>query len=219
MVAQFLSVVLLGIHIVGGSIALLSAAAAVSTKKGATQHRRFGKWYVIGMSAVFLTSIPLAFLNNNVFLFLIALFSLYLVFSGYRFAKNKSGIPQLQDWVAVAIMLLSGIGMEGMAYMFYAGGDAEGRWVILMVFGLIASILGIVDFVTLWTRTATGKHRIARHLTNMLSGTIATITAVLVVNVDTDPVWIAWLAPTVVITPLITYWNIRTLMPRAKRVA
>ena len=170
---------------------------------------------MIGMSAVFLTSIPLALLKNNVFMFLIVLFSFYLVFSGYRFARNRSGIPQLQDWIAVATMLLSGFGMEVLAFMFYTGGDAEGLWVILMVFGLIASLLGIVDFVTLRTRNATGKRRIARHLTNMLGGTIATVTAVLVVNVDTDPVWIAWLAPTVVITPLITYWNIRTLMSGA----
>jgi len=52
---------------------------------------------------------------------------------------------------------------------------------------------------------------IARHLTNMMAGTIATVTAVLVVNVATDPVWIAWIAPTVVITPFIFYWNKRTL--------
>jgi|TARA_B100000929_G_scaffold281854_1_gene261253 hypothetical protein len=45
----------------------------------------------------------------------------------------------------------------------------------------------------------------------MMAGTIATVTAVLVVNVATDPVWIAWIAPTVVITPFIFYWNKRTL--------
>ena len=46
---------------------------------------------------------------------------------------------------------------------------------------------------------------------HIIGGTIATVTAVLVVNVNTNPVWIAWLAPTVVITPLIFYWNKRTL--------
>ena len=39
---------LLGIHILGGSIALLSAAVAVVTKKGGKQHRRFGKYYTAG---------------------------------------------------------------------------------------------------------------------------------------------------------------------------
>ena len=53
--------------------------------------------------------------------------------------------------------------------------------------------------------------RIARHLTNMLAGTIATVTAVVVVNVETDPPWLAWIIPTLVITPLIAWWNRRVL--------
>ena len=50
----------------------------------------------------------------------------------------------------------------------------------------------------------------------MMAGTIATVTAVLVVNVATDPVWIAWIAPTVVITPFIFYWN-KKLCRRASK--
>jgi len=93
--------------------------------------------------------------------------------------------------------------------MFYRQGDAQ--WITLIVFSLIAGGLGISDSVILRNRNATGKNRIARHLTNMLAGTIATVTAVLVVNVATNPAWIAWLTPTVVITPVIFYWNKRTL--------
>ncbi len=207
--AAFLAEALLGIHIIGGSIALLSAAVAVATKKGGKQHRRFGKWYTAGMLGVFLTAVPLAFLKNNVFLFLIALFSFYLVFSGFRFARNKSGVPHVQDWIAVTTMLLSGVGMTALSFMFHRQGDAQ--WVTLIVFGLIAGGLGISDFMILRNRHATGQHRIARHLTNMLAGTIATVTAVLVVNVSTNPAWIAWLTPTVIITPVIVYWNKRTL--------
>lgn len=209
MEGDFLAVGFLGVHILGGSIALLSAAVAVATKKGGKQHRRFGKWYTAGMLGVFLTAVPLALLKNNVFLFLIALFSCYLVFSGFRFARNKSGVPHVQDWIAVATILLSSVGMTALSFMFYRQGDAQ--WVTLMVFSLIAGGLGISDSVILRNRNATGKHRIARHLTNMLAGTIATVTAVLVVNVATNPAWIAWLTPTVVITPVIFYWNKRTL--------
>lgn len=200
---------LLGIHIIGGSIALLSAAAAVVTKKGGKQHRRFGKWYTAGMLCIFLTAVPLALLTNNVFLFLIALFSFYLVFSGFRFARNKSGVPHVQDWIAVTTILLSGVGMAALSFMLLRQGNSQ--WVTLIVFSLIAGGLGISDVMTLRNRNATGKQRIARHLTNMLAGTIATVTAVLVTNVTTEPAWVAWLAPTVVITPVIFYWNKRTL--------
>ena len=43
----------------------------------------------------------------------------------------------------------------------------------------------------------------------MMGGTIATVTAVLVVNVDTNPVWVTWILPTVAMTPLIVWWNVR----------
>jgi len=200
---------LLGIHILGGSIALLSAAVAVVTKKGGQQHRRFGRYYTAGMLCIFVTAVPLALLTNNVFLFLIALFSFYLVFSGFRFARNKSGVPHVQDWIAVTTILLSGVGMAALSFIFLRQGNAQ--WVTLIAFSLIACGLGITDFKTLKNHNATGKQRISRHLTNMLAGTIATVTAALVTNVTTEPIWVAWLAPTVVITPVIFYWNNRTL--------
>lgn len=65
------------------------------------------------------------------------------------------------------------------------------------------------DLNTLKTGGLTGTERIARHLTMMLAGVIATVTAVLVVNFTVEPAFVLWLAPTVLITPLITYWNVR----------
>ena len=32
----------------------------------------------------------------------------------------------------------------------------------------------------------------------------------MVVNVSLNPVWVPWLLPTIVITPLIVWWNVRT---------
>jgi hypothetical protein len=45
----------------------------------------------------------------------------------------------------------------------------------------------------------------------MLAGSIANVTASFVVNVSTEPVWLAWIAPTMIITPVIIYWNPRVL--------
>ena len=48
---------LLAVHIIGGSIALLSAVIALATKKGGSQHKFFGKLYVGGMLGVFLSAL------------------------------------------------------------------------------------------------------------------------------------------------------------------
>ena len=53
--------------------------------------------------------------------------------------------------------------------------------------------------------------RIAKHLTNMMGGTIAVVTAVLVVNPPANPEWVWWILPTVLITPVITWWNKKVL--------
>ena len=64
------------------------------------------------------------------------------------------------------------------------------QYIVLLVFGFIAIALGYNNFKTYKNKTATGKERIAIHLANMMVGTIAVITAVLVVNVNTEPEWV-----------------------------
>ena len=208
-----LALTLLVIHIAAGSIALLTALAALVTAKGGTIHVRAGRVYAIGMTLIFLTAVPLAILGADVFLLLIAFFSFYLIFAGWRFARNRSRRPQPMDWVAVAIMGLTGLAMWG--YAVALGVSGSGQWVTMLAFGSIAVALSVADGL-FFNQGRSGRRRpapylrIQRHLTNMMAGTIATVTAVMVVNVSMDPVWVPWLLPTVVITPLIVWWNVRT---------
>ena len=44
-----------------------------------------------------------------------------------------------------------------------------------------------------------------------MGGTIAVITAVLVTNLNIEPVWIWWILPTITIVPVIVWWNHRVL--------
>ncbi len=211
--SAMLALTLLVIHIAAGSIALLTALVALVTAKGGVIHVRAGRVYAIGMTLIFLTAVPLAILGADVFLLLIAVFSFYLVFAGWRFARNRSRRPQPVDWAAVAIMGLTGLGMWGYAVVLALSGS--GQWVTMLAFGFIAVALSVADGLFFNQGRATRRRpaphlRIQRHLTNMMAGTIATVTAVMVVNVSMDPVWLPWLLPTVVITPLIVWWNVRT---------
>ena len=203
--------ILLSIHILAGTIALLCAALAVSSEKGKKFHVLSGRTYFWCMVGIFLTAIPMSIINSNTFLFLIAIFSFYLAFAGMRFAKNRKGIATTIDWIAVSLMILSGLGMWGLAITYFISDNSQ--YITLLVFGFIALALGYGDYRSHKNKAATGKERIAKHLTNMMAGTIAVITAVLVVNVNIEPIWIWWLLPTVVITPIISYWNKKTLSP------
>ena len=200
---------LLILHILSGAIALFSAALALSTEKGKKFHVLSGKSYFWAMVLIFLTAIPMSILKSNVFLFLIAIFSFYLAFSGKRFARNRKGIPARLDLIAVNFMFLSGAGMWILAIIFFINNDSQ--FITLIVFGFLALSLGYGDFQTFKNQTATGKERIAKHLTNMMGGTIAVVTAVLVVNPPADPEWVWWIFPTVLITPVIFWWNKKVL--------
>ena len=202
---------LLSIHILAGTIALLCAALAVSSEKGKKFHVLSGRTYFWCMVGIFLTAIPMSIINRNIFLFLIAIFSFYLAFAGMRFAKNRKGIATAIDWVAVSFMIASGLGMWALATIYFINDNSQ--YITLLVFGFIALALGYGDYRSHKNKSATGKERIAKHLTNMMAGTIAVITAVLVVNVNIEPIWIWWVLPTAVVTPIIAYWNKKTLSP------
>ena len=217
-----LALILLVIHITAGSIALLTAFVALVTAKGGAIHVRAGRVYAIGMSVIFLTAVPLAALGADVFLLLIAFFSFYLIFAGWRFARNRSRRAQPVDWIAVAIMGLTGLGMW--AYAVVLGLSGSGQWVTMLAFGFIAVALSVADGLFFMqgrsaNRRPAAYRRIQRHLTNMMAGTIATVTAVMVVNVSLNPVWLPWLLPTIVITPLIVWWNVKTALQARRRPA
>ena len=211
-----ISVALLAVHIACGSVALLAAAVALATAKGRRNHILSGRVYALGMAGVFATAVPLALLGADIFLLFIAFFSFYMVFAGWRFARNRRGLAQPLDWTAVTIMALTGLGMWVYGGVIGMAGDSQ--WVTLALFGFIA--LGLAGADALFHRRtgpAPYHRRISRHLTNMMAGTIATVTAVLVVNVATNPVWLAWVLPTLVMTPLIVWWNVRVAREAARR--
>ena len=216
-----LSLILLVIHITAGSIALLTAFVALVTAKGGVVHVRAGRVYAIGMTVIFLTAVPLAALGANVFLLLIAFFSFYLVFAGWRFARNRSrratrGLDRRRHHGT------HGPGHVGLRRR--PGTVGSGQWVTMLAFGFIAVALSVADgLFFIQGRSANRRpaayRRIQRHLTNMMAGTIATVTAVMVVNVSLNPVWLPWLLPTIVITPLIVWWNVKTTLQARRRPA
>ena len=201
--------ILLPIHILAGTIALLSAIMAILSEKGKKIHVLSGRIYFWSMVGIFLTATAMSIITSNIFLFLIGFFSFYMAFAGIRFAINRKGIATTSDWIAIGLMILSGVGMWVLAAIIFMNNDPMS--IPLLVFGFFAIFLGYGDFKIHKNKTAIGKERIGRHLQNMIGGTIAVITAVLVVNVKIEPVWIWWVLPTVLIVPVIIWWRIKVM--------
>ena len=201
------SKILLIVHIVAGFTALTAAAVATLTKTLDVAHQ----WHVYsgtvffwGMVVIFLTAIPLALIRPNTFLFLIAILSFYFALAGWRYATYRRGSPRPLDWGSASVMALAAGVMIIFGVFLLSHRNTNG--ITMIILGGIGATLSIADLRTLQQGGAKGPERIAQHLTMMLAGTIATITAFVVTNVPVQPAFIVWLAPTVVITPIIVVW-------------
>ena len=136
--------ILLPINILAGVIAFICSALAVSSAKGKKLHVLSGRTYFWCMVANFLTAIPMSIITSNIFLFLIAIFSFYLAFSGMRFARNRKGLVTTMDWISVSLMILFGIGMWLIALLLFL--DDDSYFIVLLVLGFLAITLGYGDF-------------------------------------------------------------------------
>lgn len=202
---------LLAPHILAGFLALGAAGVAVTATKGSSLHRRSGNVYVLSMLIVTLTTLGLVTLRPNAFLLGIGIFSFYFVFTGWRSAKQRDGRARPIDVAATLLMGVTALAMMGWGILGAGDTGTSDRSIILLVFGAIGLGTAVSDLRYWHKGPVAGKARIARHLTRMLGGSIATITAAVVVNLTFLPQLVGWLGPTALITPLIFWWNMRLL--------
>ena len=191
------------IHVVAGVAAIIGMIGALSTRKGANWHKNFGSMYVYSMAIALLFALLIAIFTQNLFLLCIGIFSGYLIYTGWRLARIKSGVQSRTDKIVIKLMLLVGVTM--FAHGGYMAANKNSLGITLMVLGVIGLLSAWADLNRNGT-WPTGQERIRAHLTRMGGGCIATTTAVFVINVQTSPAFIAWLLPTFFGTLLLTYW-------------
>ena len=206
---------LLYLHILAGFISLAIAYILLFIKKGNKRHKKLGMIYVYGMTTIFVTAIPLSLLGEfNPFLFVIAIFSFYLAFSGYRQGRDRNGAREQIDKVLGVFITATSILFYSMAVSLYLIEDS--MWITSVVFGSIALGMGINDFRRMKIDERPDFYdRTNLHLNLMLAGTIATTTAFIVTLNPFSIDWLNWVAPTIVGTPIIFYFSKREL---AKKV-
>ena len=195
------------LHITSGAVALIVAILAIALKKGTTFHRNLGRVFFAAMSLVFITAIHLSFIDVpiNWFLFGVAIFSYYLAFTGFRAGRERKNLPSTIDWIATCVMLFSTVFMLVLGVHLLWNQNNLG--VVIIIFGAVGGLLSVQDIMQFRKGKIQGKERILRHLTRILASFIAVVTAVLVVNGAklAIPDLVNWLAPSVLITPLIIY--------------
>ena len=204
---EALTWILLVLHVAAGFAALAAGGVIVALTKGDARHRSLGRIFGCAMLAVVVTALLLAFLRPNVSLFTIGLFSFYLVATGRLAARQRGTAAAGARDLALALF-----GAISAAAMLIAAGllwveDGGFQAPVLAVFGTILAVMAGYD---LWLHRrggARGPARLGRHLQRMMAAWIASLTAFAVVNLTFLPDLVLWLGPTVLVSPLITYWT------------
>lgn len=196
----------LQLHIAAGTVAVLAGVVAMVTTKGGRRHRQAGTAFVAAMAGVVATTFLLAWFDPTrfrLFLVLVAVFSGYMAFSGYRVLARKRPVddPTPVDWAAAVLVVTACLALGSWGVARLGGGSTFG--VVLVVLGGIGLAFGLVDLRTF--RTGGGEW-VVSHLQRMVGAFIATVSAVSAVNLGSLGA-VAWLWPTVALTPLIVYWS------------
>lgn len=196
--------IFLVLHIIGGSLSLISGLSAIISKKGGGLHRKSGKVFFYAMLVTTISALVMAGIKSGLFLFCIAIFSFYQTYMGYRAIKNKSLVASNWDKAVWGIAIIN-------AFVMVLTGN-----VVLMVFGGIGianTIRQLMHQRKLAGTAAAKGDWLQLHIGMMMGAFIATITAFVVVNSPDNLGGVAatllWLSPTIVLVPLLVYWSIK----------
>lgn len=200
---EFIRITLI-VHVVSGGVALASGLGAIVSKKGQKKHILSGNIYFWSMFSVIITGLIVGIHRTNLFLQAIAIFSFYMAFTGKRVLRNKKAVnPTALDWGMNILALLVSVLMLTWGILILIQRGFVGAAPMLMVFGGLLLSMTLSDAKKMWKKKMVKNAWLLDHIGRMGGSFIATSTAFLLVNTHIEPVWIMWLLPTMVGTPLI----------------
>ncbi len=201
--------VALWIHIAAGFTSFIAAPVALAVQKGGKAHRQWGKVFFWGMTVVALTAFLISLFKWIPFLLMLSVFSYYAVVDGYRalFLKNlyDGQKPATLDWAVAIITGVFSLGLIGYAIYVY--------FFLEISFGIVIGVFGVLGVNGVYTNLKKFKNPpkdkmdwLYNHISGMMGGYIATLSAFSATNFFFLPPIIRWLWPTIIGVPLMMYW-------------
>ncbi|HMR40426.1 MAG TPA: DUF2306 domain-containing protein [Ignavibacteria bacterium] len=205
--------IFLTLHIMGGSVGLFTGTINLVRKKGDKKHKLTGKIFTWGMLTAGFSALVLSVMHPNYFLFMVGVFTIYMVGTGYRYIYIKllgsDRRPAIIDRIITASMLLAGLLFIGLGIKNLIAQNYFG--IVFIVFGGVGLSFVKSDFDNYKGKAKAKNYWLLAHLQRMTGAYIAATTAFLVVNAKYSPVElpgvVVWLLPTAILTPLIISWS------------
>jgi len=158
------------LHIVAGTLGMLSGFVAVFLLKGSRRHAVAGKVFVIAMLCLSATGVFLAVMKSQPGNILGGTLTFYLVATAWLTARRSDGESGIFDWGALLVALA--VGVVEMTYGFEAATSQTGLKYgyppgPYFSFGFVALLAAMGDVRMLVRHGISGTQRLARHLWRM----------------------------------------------------
>jgi hypothetical protein len=161
---------LLTLHIISGTLGMLSGYVAVFLLKGSRRHAIAGNVFVIAMLILSASGFVMAVMKSQPGNILGGAVTFYLVATAWMTARRREGKPGIFDWCA--LMVISAVGVTEVTFGIEAALSPTGLkhgYPALPYFmmGSVALLATTGDIRMLLRRGISGTPRIARHLWRM----------------------------------------------------
>lgn len=201
--------VLIYIHAFFGGLGLITGLISIAVKKGGVSHKKAGKVFSYAMVISALISLVIARIpgHENLFLFLIGIFTIYMVLAGQRALTLRSKTKTTADWIDKSIsgaMLVASVVMISIGIIGYL--QKVPNSILYVFFGGFGLFMTLKDFKTFKTFTTKKNAWIRNHIGRMMGAFIASVTAFMVAGLNIGSAMI-WMLPTIAGTIYIVYFN------------
>jgi uncharacterized membrane protein len=212
------------IHICGGTVGLLSGAAAMILRKGSRRHRLAGDVFVVSMLIMASAAVYLALARQQRMNVFAGLLTLYMVITAWLTAKRKPGQTSRFDWAGFVVALAIGIIIAGygVAVAKSPGRPKDGVPSGMYFFSASVALLAAAgDLRMIVAGGVSGTRRLVRHLWRMSYALFVASGSIFIARPHLFPAILrrTYILPLLGIMPLLLliFWTLRVKFSRAYR--
>jgi hypothetical protein len=213
---------MLTLHIIAGTLGMLSGYVAVFLLKGSRRHGIAGNIFVIAMLILSASGFVMAVMKSQPGNILGGALTFYLVGTAWMTARRREGKPGIFDWGA--LLIISAVGVTEITYGIEAAMSPTGLkhgypWWPYFMMGTVALLATTGDIRMLVRGGISGTPRIARHLWRMCFALFIAASSIFLARAQLFPAFLqragALLLLSFLPLMLLVFWMVRVRVAKA----
>ena len=206
------------LHLLMGTLAVISGAGALAAAKGLRLHRIAGNLFFGAMLLLIASGLYFSVTRSILFTFFLSVMAFYLLSSGWVTVMRREGKTGRFELANCLFILLAGAAALGLGLTETIRGaplQDDVPSAAFFILAALAVLFGAQDVAVIRRGGCTGKHRIARHLWRMCLSLFIAVTIFFLGNNDVLPEVLRspffLTAPIVAVLALMVFWLVRVI--------